>query len=669
MILFCLLVLTIPLFAVAQNLMPVPADTEVGNGFTQIDSSFSISIHGKKNQRVEAAALRFLRRLSSQTGIPLRYAAGNYNSNASLELQYKTEPGMFPRLQDDESYSLRVDQSGTHLDAQSFAGALYGLETFLQLVEVGPEGFRIPQVKIEDRPRFPWRGLLIDASRHWMPLDVIKRNLDGMAMVKMNVLHWHLSDDQGFRVESLKYPKLHQLGSDGNYYTQQQIREIINYAADRAIRVVPEFDMPGHSISWFVGYPEIASAPGPYQIARTWGVFDPSMDPSKETTYKFLDGFIGEMAALFPDQYFHIGGDEVTGKQWDANPRIQDFKLKNNLNDNHALQAYFNRRILAIVTEHGKKMIGWDEIFHPDLPKDIVVQSWRGQKSLANGASQGYQGILSFGYYLDLIRPASYHYSIDPVDSTMKFLSADQQQRILGGESCMWAEYVSPEDVDSRIWPRNAAIAERLWSPATTKDVDDMYRRLESTSKRLEFLGLTHRTSYRQMLERIGGVNSIEPLKVLADVVEPVKGYERGRIRPYTSQTPLNRLVDAVRPESDIARQFSHLVDDLLAHRISDENKGILMRFLKSWSENDVKLQPMIAGNELLSGVGPLSQDLSDVSAIGLRLVDMFGANTKLSDDDAMNVVNLLERAGKQKAALLLMIVPSITKLYTGVQR
>ncbi|MEO8167978.1 MAG: family 20 glycosylhydrolase [bacterium] len=664
-----MLVLTMPLFAVAQNLMPVPAVTEVGIGFTQIDSSFSISIHGKKNQRVEAAALRFLRRLSLQTGIPLRYAVGNYNTNASLELQYKTEPGMFPRLQEDESYSLRVDQTGTRLDAQSFAGTLYGLETFLQLVEVGPEGFRIPQVKIEDRPRFPWRGLLIDGSRHWMPVDVIKRNLDGMAMVKMNVLHWHLSDDQGFRVESLKYPKLQQLGSDGKYYTQQQIREVITYAADRAIRVVPEFDMPGHSISWFVGHPEIASGPGPYQIARTWGIFDPSMDPTNEMTYKLLDGFIGEMASLFPDQYFHIGGDEVNGKQWDANPRIQDFKLKNNLKDNHALQAYFNRRVLAIVTKHGKKMIGWDEIFHPDLPKDIVVQSWRGQKSLANGASQGYQGILSFGYYLDLIRPASYHYSIDPVDSTMKFLSADQQQRILGGEACMWAEYVSPEDVDSRIWPRNAAIAERLWSPATTNDVDDMYRRLESTSKRLEFLGLTHRTSYRQMLERIAGVNSIEPLKVLADVVEPVKGYERGRTRPYTSQTPLNRLVDAVRPESDIARQFTHLVDDLLAHRISDENKGILMGFLKSWSENDVKLQPTIAGNELLSGVGPLSQDLSDVAAIGLRLVDRFNANTKLSDDDAMNIVTVLEKAGKQKAALLLMIVPSITKLYTAVQR
>lgn len=648
----------------AQNLLPLPASIKTDSSFSIIDAGFSLRLVGKRDQRTNAAVERFLQNLSTRTGIPMCLREVDDRTPATLVVKWKSPLSTVPSANEDESYSLQSHEDGASLSANSFYGVLRGFETFLQCVELGAYGFQLPHVAIEDSARFRWRGLLIDACRHWMPVEVIKRNLDGMAMVKMNVLHWHLSEDQGFRVESKKFPKLHELGSDGNYYTQQQIKEVIVYAADRGIRVVPEFDMPGHSTSWFVGYPEIASAPGPYQIERKWGVFDPSMDPTSETTYKFLDTFIGEMTTLFPDEYFHIGGDEVTGKQWDANPQIQEFKRKNNLNDNHALQAYFNRRVLAILKKHEKKMIGWDEIFHPDLPKDIVVQSWRGQKFLAEGAKQGYQGLLSFGYYLDLIRPASYHYSIEPVDSTINSLSADQQTKILGGESCMWAEYVTPENVDSRIWPRNAAIAERLWSPATTNDVDDMYRRLEITSKRLESLGLTHRTSYTQMLERIAGLNALEPLKTLADVVEPVKGYERGRTRPYTSLTPMNRLVDAARPESDVARRFSRFVDELMAGKISNENKALLVGYLKSWSDNDPKLQPMIADNQLLEGVGPLSRDLSDASSAGLRLVEILSSKGKLTSEEAVRFKQVIERAEKPKAALLLMVVPSIKKLY-----
>ncbi len=202
------------------------------------------------------------------------------------------------------------------MSAPNPLGVLRGLETFRQLVVSTPQGPELPVVDIEDHPRFPWRGLHLDVSRHWMPIEVVKRNLDGMAAVKLNVFHWHLSDDQGFRVESKRFPKLQQLGSDGLFYTQEQVREVIAYAQDRGIRVVPEFDMPGHTTSWLVGYPQLASAPGPYQIERNWGVFDPTLDPTRESTYQFLDAFIGEMAALFPDPFFHIGGDEVTGQQW-----------------------------------------------------------------------------------------------------------------------------------------------------------------------------------------------------------------------------------------------------------------------------------------------------------------------------------------------------------------
>ena len=284
-----------------------------------------------------------------------------------------------------------------------------------------------------------------------------------MAAVKLNVLHLHLSDDEGFRVESKRFPKLHEMGSDGLYYTQADIRTLVDYARDRGIRVVPEFDMPAHSRSWFVGYPELASTPGTYKI-EPGGVYT-VIDPTQDRTYKFLDKFIAEMAKLFPDAYFHIGGDEVNGKPWDNNPKIQAFMHSHGMKNNQDLQAYFNQRLQKILSKHHKIMVGWDEILRPDLPKNIVVQSWRGQESLATAAQQGYSGLLSFGYYLDLMWPASRHYAVDPMSGAASSLTPEQKNRILGGEACMWGEWISPENVDSRIWPRTAAIAERLWSP------------------------------------------------------------------------------------------------------------------------------------------------------------------------------------------------------------
>src|SRR6202142_4020424 len=260
------------------------------------------------------------------------------------------------------------------------------METFLQLVDLDASGFGVPAVTIEDHPRFPWRGLMLDVARHWIPLADVKRTLDGMAAGKLNVFHWHLSENQGFRIESKRFPKLQEMGSDGQYYTQDQVREAIAYARERGIRVIPEFDMPGHATAWFPGYPELASGappgPGPYGIERQWGIFDPAMDPTREETYQFLDAFIGEMAALFPDEYFHIGGDEVNGKQWDANPRIQEFQRAHGMKSNEELQAYFTRRVQVIVEKHGKKMIGWDEILSKDMPRNVLVQSWRGPKAL-----------------------------------------------------------------------------------------------------------------------------------------------------------------------------------------------------------------------------------------------------------------------------------------------
>src|SRR6202046_5659769 len=501
------------------KLMPMPSSLQMGTGALPIAGSFSVVLDGYKEPRVDRAVQRFVRDLSQETGMPLRYEAVNpANATLVVHADYPSKP--IQEVSEDESYVLDVSTSGAKLTAPNALGIMHGLQTFLQLVEITPTGFVAPAEHIEDSPRFPWRGLCMDVSRHFISLDVLKRNIDGMAAVKMNVLHLHLSDDQGFRVESKEFPKLQQMGSGEHYYTQLEIRDLIAYASDRGVRVVPEFDMPGHSTSWFVGYPELASAPNSYQIESKWGIFDPAMDPSRESTYKFLDKFIGEMAELFPDAYFHIGGDEVNGKQWDVNKKIHDFMRANKLKNGQDLQQYFTLRVEKIVSKHHKIVVGWDEILGPDMPKTIVIQSWRGQDSLAAAAKQGYSGILSSGYYLDAMEPARQYYSVDPMVNADAALSPDQQKFILGGEACMWSEYINDENIDSRIWPRTAAIAERLWSRQQVQDVDSMYLRLNAISRQLDHHELRPRSSMESMLARMAGTNHVAALVTLAEITE-----------------------------------------------------------------------------------------------------------------------------------------------------
>jgi len=653
------------------NLMPMPANVQSGSGSLRVDSSFSVALTGHTEPRLDRAVQRFTRQLSRQTALPF---SAKPSAKPTLTVQTDHASKEVQELGEDESYTLSVTADGAKIEAPTPLGAMHGLQTFLQLVTVSPDGFSVPSVTIQDKPRFPWRGLMIDVSRHFIPLDVLKRNLDGLEAVKMNVFHWHLSENQGFRVESKKFPKLHRLGSDGLYYTQDEIRDLIAYARDRGIRVVPEFDMPGHSTAWFVGHPELASGPGPYQIERRWGIFDPAMDPTNEKTYKFLDELVAEMTKLFPDHYFHIGGDEVNGKEWDANPKIQEFKKSHNLASNDALQAYFSGRIQKIVTKHGKAVVGWDEVFIPGVPKDIVIQSWRGQASLAQAAAHGYHGILSNGYYLDLGWSAARHYAVDPMSGPGANLTPEQQQLILGGESCMWAEYVNPENIDSRIWPRNAAIAERLWSPQSVTDVASMYARTRAIGGELEWLGLTHRTYYPQMLRRIAGPNAtpeeLSALRTLADVVEPVKDYTREATAPSepTSVTPLNRLVDAVPLESEVARRFGELVDKYVSSSCRDADAAAQLRTqLSTWRDNDARLQPLAERSFLVKEIAATSQDLSAVAGVGLAALDLMTKGSAAPDDWKTQQLAIIEQVNKPKAQLLLMPTPAIQRLVEAV--
>ena len=641
------------------NLMPVPASVETGSGQLPITQSFSVAVSGTHDASLDGAVARFTTRLSGLTGIPFRSPAG---SGATLIIHAEHGREAVQKLGEDESYELAVTSSGATLNSATTLGALHGLQTFLQLVTITPAGFAAPAVTIKDQPRFPWRGTLIDVSRHFIPLDVLKRNLDGMAAVKMNVLHWHLSDDQGFRVESKKFPKLSGMGSDNHFYTQNEIRDFIAYAHDRGIRVMPEFDIPGHSRSWMIGYPDLASGPGPYTLEAG----DPIMDPTRESTYKFLGTFIAEMAKLFPDEYFHIGGDEVDGKQWDASPKIAEFKKAHGMKDNQDLQAYFNQRLEKILAKNHKIMVGWDEILHPDLPKTIVVQSWRGQQSLAVAAQQGYRGLLSYGYYLDLMWPASRHYAIDPLSGAAANLTPEQKKLILGGESCQWAEWVTPENIDSHIWPRNAVIAERLWSPQNVTDVSSMYARMRVVSLELESLGLTHNSARQAMLHRMAGTADIAPLTVLADVVDPVKDYNRWSDEkgPIDFHAPLNHLIDAAYPESDTARQFSNLVEQFVGSGYKDESAAAEIRnWLTLWRDNDSKLHALLDRSSLLEEDVLISQNLATLGAAGLQALDYLQRQQPEPDLWRTEQRAAIEQAKKPVAGLLLEVTAPIEKL------
>ena len=651
------------------NLMPVPAHLTVGDGRFRIDENLSVSRAGATSpaagakDRAFRAAARFMSRLSGRTGLFLKqdFLAAQLPSDqgGGVVYAFEAEGRLVPN--EDESYALAVEPTAVRLEAKTDLGVLRGFETLLQLLSADEKGYYFPCVSISDKPRFTWRGLLVDVGRHFQPVDVIKRNIDGLAAVKMNVLHLHLTEDQGFRVESKVFPRLQELGSDGMYFTQAQIRDLVAYAADRGIRVVPEFDLPGHSTSWFVAYPQFASAPGPYAIERRFGIFAPTFDPTNERIYPFFDAFFKEMAGLFPDPYLHIGGDEVEGHQWDANPAIQAFKKKNGFADNNALQAYFNRRLLKILTKHGKKMVGWDEILQPGLPRDIVIQSWRGPQSLVEAAKSGYQGILSNGYYIDLCQPAEFHYLNDPLPADSPLDDAGKAL-ILGGEATMWAELVTPETIDSRIWPRTAAIAERFWSPASVRNVDDMYRRLGPISISLEELGLLHLRSQDMLLRRLAGVRDVKPLKALAACVEPLKGYERHEQTTYTSLSPFTRFVDACAPESLPARAFGRKVDRFLAGKdpvLVEE----LRTQLEAWRDNHPLVLPFLASSPGLREIEPLSLNLAKVSAIGLEALDRLARGEIQPAAWAAEKNGVLTEAGKPAAHASLAVVKAVGRL------
>ncbi len=572
---------TAPMTATAA-LIPLPRIASWSGESVRWPGSWQlVDIQGSQDPRLRHALGRLVQRWQARTG-PLT-GAGNgggvpagYPPRISASEASK-RPAVGPTLhlaisgietsgwRQDESYRLKIGRAEVLIQAGSVVGAMRGLATLSQLLtrdaDPSRSGWNLPEVEIEDAPRFPWRGLMIDVCRHWQPVEVIERTLDGMELVKLNVLHLHLTDDQGFRIESRTHPELTRAGSDGRYFTREQIRSIVEAAEERGIRVVPEFDLPGHATSWAVSHPELASAPGPYRIERRWGVFNPVLDPTKPELYALLADFFGEMATLFPDPFVHLGGDENNGVQWNANPAIQDFIHARGLGSNAGLQAYFNRRIADLLRGHGKRLVGWDEILHPDLPAGSVIQSWRGADGVVAASRAGFEVLRSNGYYLDLGQSAAEHYAQDPMPTGGE-LSGEEMDRVLGGEAAMWSEWVGADTIDTRIWPRAAAVAERLWSPSAVRDSADLYRRLDLISERLSEGGTRHRAQpaalAAHIAESIGAPRAAAAILELSTAFAPLRGYDRAKAQPHLDQTqPLTTFADLVVPDAPEPRRFA----------------------------------------------------------------------------------------------------------------
>jgi len=640
----------------------MPSEISSGQGFLVIGPSFRIALN-RDDPLLRNAAGRLARNLSAKTGLKLALEPVGDGQAASLRIFCDAADPHFLTPQADESYTLRIATAGAELRAHGPTGVLRGMATFLQLVQVDSAGVRAPAVEIRDQPRFAWRGLMLDVARHFLSVETLERNLDAMELVKMNVLELHLSDAEGFRLESKVYPRLQELGSGGQYYTQKEMRELVDYARHRGIRVVPEIEMPGHSKAMLAAYPRLAAMPGPYALGPDRNNTHATIDPTREETYQFLDRLLGEIGALFPDPYFHAGGDEVNGAQWSRNPRIQAFMKQRGLKDKHQLQGYFTERVRKILAQHGKTMIGWDEVLRPNLAKDIVIQAWRSSKMVERSAAEGHTTLVSAGYYLDHGLTAAAYYAVDPFDSradglppeALKLvkgtpfagyvsednvasdsppLTPEEDKLVAGGIACMWSEFVWDEKEEFMVWPRVAAIAERLWSPRDVKDADSLYRRMAALDADLERLGLRQHANETLMLERLAGDHSVLPLSTLAETVEPLKNLARFKPRLQAAMASgkgmdntvvTHRFVDALPAESLVAWNFRSSVHQMLASgRESEELRRQVRSQLVRWRDNDSQFQAVARDSAMLQEVIPASQDLRELAEAGLEALTMW---------------------------------------------
>ncbi len=430
---------------------------------------------------------------------------------------------------------MEVNEDGIRILASTAAGLYYALQTVRQLLPpqieqtLGSPGdavWRVPLVNISDSPRFSYRGMHLDVGRHFFPVEFVKRYIDMMSRYKMNYFHWHLTEDQGWRIEIKKYPKLTEVGAyraetileknfnpyvgdgipHGGFYTQDEIRDIVAFAAERYITIIPEIEMPGHSTAALAAYPELACSDGPFQVATVWGVKEDIYCPH-ERTFEFLEDVLSEVMDLFPSPYIHIGGDEVPKRRWEESPVARDVIVREGLSDESELQSWFIRRIEGFLRANGRRLIGWDEIIEGGLAPDATVMSWRGMSGGIEAAKGGHDVIMTpthwcyFDYYqgspeteplaiggLTLLDTV---YSFEPIP---KELTEDEARHVLGAQGNVWTEYMkTPEYVEYMAFPRAQALSEVVWTPVRHRDFGRFRKRLIRHLLHLDVLGVNYR--------------------------------------------------------------------------------------------------------------------------------------------------------------------------------
>lgn len=499
-------------------LIPAPVQAERGDGHFQITAETVVSIP-QSDTSARDAATHLVRLLRDTRGLDLSVREEAAASPASIRLQ--SDPRS-PATQA-EGYALDVDAQGMRIRARDAAGLFYGAISAWQLASAdgGRDTIEVPAVTIRDWPRFGWRGQLLDVARHFHDVDTIKHVIDAMALHKLNVLHLHLTDDQGWRIEIKRYPKLTEIGAwrtppgagrhgtpprYGGFYTQEQIRDLVAYAAARHITLLPEIDMPGHAQAAVAAYPEEVGVTGERpQVAVDWGV-NPYLFDTDERSMKFIEGVLDEVLELFPSPYIHIGGDEAVKDQWEASPAIRAQMRQLGVKDAHAMQGWFNAQLAKYLTGKGRRLIGWDEILEGGLPDSASVMSWRGVDGAVAAAKFGHDVVLApAGWmYLDNLQtersdepngrlatlPLSRVYELDPVPAG---LTPEQARHVLGAQGALWSEYIpSRGHIDHALFPRLAAVAEVAWSPMAARGWDGFLARLPAQLQRYRALGIDY---------------------------------------------------------------------------------------------------------------------------------------------------------------------------------
>lgn len=631
--------------AAQPALMPQPVTYHPQSGGASLTGGVAVEWQGMRSALLDHAVTRFMRRLAILSG---RDVAPGGRPGLTLRIHCLLPDADMLSVHMHEHYSLRTDARGATLEADGPAGVLRGLVTLLQLVERRDGGPVLDAAEIDDMPRFAWRGLLVDVSRHFMSLAALERQLDMMELTKLNVLHLHLSDGQGFRVESRLYPRLQQVASHGEYYTQQQIRGLVAYAAQRGIRIVPEFDTPGHSYALLLAYPQYAAQPvaapmDPKRVVRA------AIDPTSLQARDFVARLYHEMAGLFPDAYFHVGGDEVRPDEWTGNPRINAWMQQHGYASTAALQAMYTQRVHDMLARDGKTMMGWDELLDGPVPASIAIESWRGARYTAAATQAGHPVVVSSGYYLDLLLPAVAHYRVDPLDPQGNGLPPDQvaqahapflepfaldpaarmtpaqDARVMGAETALWTEIVTEEMLDNRLWPRAAAMAERFWSPASVRDEGSLAIRLPVVQAELELLGNRATADRARMMARLAP-DDVTPLATLLSVSSPVRNYAHNhvfgpsRIAPTADPRPLDRAADIAATDSAQAAVFYH---DVLAYRAGRTALAASLRArLENWRDNDARLRLLAQRDPSVTEVLPASALLAQLAQAGLDAID-----------------------------------------------